>query len=117
MNIEEIRDYCNTLPGVTEDMKWDNDLCFCVAEKIFLIVGPERVPVAASFKVPPEEFETMISKDGVKPAPYLARYKWVFTDDIANFNSNEWKDYINRSYQIVRDKLPKKIRIELGLIA
>ena len=33
MNIDEIRKYCLSMPHATEDVKWDNDLTFCVGKK------------------------------------------------------------------------------------
>ena len=42
MNIEEIQNLCKQLPGVTEDIKWGNDLCFSVGGKMFLVAGLEQ---------------------------------------------------------------------------
>ncbi len=39
MNLEHLRKYCLSFPGVTEDVKWGNDLCFCVGEKMFCVTG------------------------------------------------------------------------------
>jgi len=64
MNIEQLRDICLNFPGVTEDIKWENHLCFCVAEKMFLIAGLDESPIPASFKVPPEQFDEVASKNG-----------------------------------------------------
>ena len=35
MNIEQLRKFCLSFPGATEDIKWGNDLCFCVGKKMF----------------------------------------------------------------------------------
>ena len=35
MDIDALRAICKKLPGVTEDIKWGNDLCFCIAGKMF----------------------------------------------------------------------------------
>jgi predicted DNA-binding protein (MmcQ/YjbR family) len=50
-----------------------------------------------------------------KPAPYLARYKWVWIDDINMLNKREWEHYIQQSYEMVKSKLSSKIKKELGL--
>jgi predicted DNA-binding protein (MmcQ/YjbR family) len=39
MNIEELREFCMALPGVTEDVKWGNDLCFSVGKKMFTVTS------------------------------------------------------------------------------
>jgi len=110
MNIEDICRICSKLPAVTEDIKWGHDLCFCVAKKMFLVVGLDESPTHVAFKAADEEFEEMSSREGFKPAPYLARHKWVAVDDLERLNHKEWEDYINRAYQLIKSKLPKNIR-------
>ena len=39
MNTEKLRSYCLGFPGATEGIKWEDHLCFMVAEKMFLITG------------------------------------------------------------------------------
>ena len=57
MTIEDIRAICMELPGVTEDIKLGEHLCFNVGGKSFVFTSPDRAPVSASFKVPAEDFE------------------------------------------------------------
>jgi len=73
MNIEKLRKFCLSFPHATEDVKWGNDLCFCVGEKMFTVTGLEPAKNnAISFKCTPERFAELIEKDGI-PAPYVAR--------------------------------------------
>jgi predicted DNA-binding protein (MmcQ/YjbR family) len=115
MTIEDIQSLCKTLPGVTEDIKWEKDLCFCVAEKMFFVIGLDQQPVPSSFKVKDEEFDELCSREGFQPAPYLARYKWVSVDDLNRMNAQQWEKYIRQSYELVKSKLPKKKQKELEL--
>ena len=117
MTIEEIQAVCRELPGVTEDIKWDDHLCFCVAEKMFLVAGLDKSPVSSSFKVTEEEFEELSAKPGFSPAQYLARYHWIYTDNISRLTRQEWEQYIAQSYRLVAAKLPKKTQRQLGLIS
>jgi predicted DNA-binding protein (MmcQ/YjbR family) len=55
MTIESVRKICRALPGVTEDVKWGNDLCFCVANKMFAAMDLNP-PHSLGFKCTPEEF-------------------------------------------------------------
>lgn len=114
MDIEEIRKYCNSLPGVTEDIKWENNLCFSVAGKLFLLVSLDEVPPGASFKVSVDDFDAISSREGFRQAPYFARKMWVNLDDIGRPDRKEWESFIITSYELVRAKLPAKIRRELG---
>ncbi|HSF45460.1 MAG TPA: MmcQ/YjbR family DNA-binding protein [Chitinophagaceae bacterium] len=115
MNIEEIRNICRELPGVTEDIKWEHDLVFSVGEKMFCVVGLDQSPVTASFKVRDEEFEEISNWPGFKPAPYIAKHKWVLIEDISKMRKAEWKKYLQQSHELVKSKLSLKRRKQLGL--
>ena len=115
MHIEDLRNICSALRGVAEDIKWEHDLCFCVGEKMFLVVGLNEVPVTASFKVPDEDFEEMSAREGFCPAPYVARYKWVKVDDINRLRKQEWRQFITQSYQLISSQLPKAKKKALGI--
>ncbi len=115
MEIEDIQSMCKEFPGFNEDIKWGNDLCFCVGDKMFLSIGLDQNPVPASFKVNEEEYNKLIEENRFKPAPYLARYKWVFTEDINLLTHKEWKAFSKQAYVLVSQKLPKKIKKELGI--
>jgi predicted DNA-binding protein (MmcQ/YjbR family) len=114
MNIEDLQAICKRLRGVTEDIKWEDHLCFNVGGKMFLITAPDRLPVSASFKVADEEFEEVSSKEGFMPAPYLARYKWVHLDDINRLSKKQWEYYAQQSHRLVASKLPSKIKKQIG---
>lgn len=113
MDAEQLRDYCLSLPGVTESMKWGDHLCFCVAEKIFLIVGLDNHPVTASFKVTAQDFAELSASPGFSQAPYLARGQWVLLKDIELLSDAAWKKYAAQSYALVKAKLPKKLQQQL----
>jgi predicted DNA-binding protein (MmcQ/YjbR family) len=115
MNIEDLQNICKTLPAVTEDIKWGHDLVFSIGAKMFCVVGLDQSPVSASFKVRDEEFDEMSNREGFKPAPYVAKYKWVLIDDINKMNKKEWKHYTRQSYDLVKDKLSAKIKKQLNL--
>lgn len=104
-----------SLPAVTEDIKWGNDLVFSIAGKMFCVADLNQPPVTASFKVTDHEFEEMCERPGFKPAPYVAKYKWVWIDDISKMSKKEWKKYVSQSYDLVKSKLPAKIKKQLGI--
>jgi predicted DNA-binding protein (MmcQ/YjbR family) len=115
MSIEEIQNICRQLPGVTEDIKWEHDLVFSVGEKMFCVVGLDQSPTTASFKVRDEEFEEICNRPGFKPAPYVAKYKWVWIEDINKMKKADWKKYLQQSHELVKNKLSLKLRKRLGL--
>ena len=114
MDIETLREFCRALPAATEDIKWGNDLCFSVAGKMFCVAGLEG-PLTVSFKVRDEEFDELAGSPGMRPAPYVARYKWVLVEDVNRLSRAEWEQYLRQSYELVRAKLPKKVARQHGL--
>ena len=115
MTIEDIQSICKKYPGVTQDIKWGDHLCFCVASKMFLITAPDAIPCTASIKVADEDFEEIAAREGFMPAPYLARYKWVWMDDISRLSPREWERFIDNAFQLVASRLSQKTKREMGL--
>lgn len=116
MTLEDLQQICKGMKAVTEDIKWGNELVLSVGGKMFFVAGLDQSPVTASFKVSDEDFEEMCNRPGFKPAPYLARYKWVYIDDINKIKTSDWKTYLLQSYNLVTEKLAPKKKKELGLI-
>ena len=114
MNIDFLRQFCTSLPAVTEDIKWGHDLCFSVGGKMFCVTSLEP-PFSAAFKVTDEEFEEISALEGFMPAPYMARAKWVLVTEPTRLRKKEWEEYIKQSYELIKAKLTKKIRKELNL--
>ena len=115
MHVEDIQAICKELPFVTEDIKWEHDLVFSIGGKMFCVVGLNQQPATASFKVRDDEFEEVSNRQGFKPAPYVAKYKWVLITDTSLMNKEDWKKFIRQSYDLVKEKLPNKIKKQLGL--
>ena len=103
-----------SFPAVTEDVKWESNLCFCIGDKIFCIANLEP-PHTFSFKVADEEFDELSATKGFKPAPYLARAKWIFVSDSARLSRSELKDHLHKRYELIKAKLSRKNRKDLGL--
>lgn len=107
MNIEDLREFCLSLKNTTEDIKWESELCFCIKRKIYCTM-PLTGNLSVRFKVLPEEFDELSVRDGFKPAPYLARAKWVTLIDMWAISEKKLKNYIRQSYEIIGAKAAKK---------
>ena len=116
MDIERILKYCLSLPHSTEGIQWGSDLLFRIGGKIFAVIALEHTPTCMSFKCTPEEFAELIERDGIIPAPYMARNPWVLLERLDVLPPAELKRRIRNSYDMVAAKLPKKVRGELGLV-
>lgn len=114
MKLAQLRKFCLDLPGTAEDIKWEHNLCFIVGEKMFCVTSFEP-EAAVSLKVLPEEFDELCEKDGIIPAPYLAKNKWICVEDKSAFTLAEWKYHVKKSYDLISAGLTKKKRMELGI--
>ena len=114
MTKTDLETFCMSLPGTKQDIKWGHDLCFEVAEKMYCVTSVEG-GLAASFKVLPEEMETLTERKNIIPAPYMARNNWVFVETASALTPKEWKYYVKQSYELVVSKLPAKTQARLKL--
>jgi predicted DNA-binding protein (MmcQ/YjbR family) len=108
MNIEKLRKYCLKLKGATEQIQWGADLVFKVGGKMFAVAATE--PDAGhrlSFKCTDEGFAELLEQEGIVPAPYMARAKWVALERWESLSDREIEDRIRTSYDLVFGKLTK----------
>jgi predicted DNA-binding protein (MmcQ/YjbR family) len=115
MTHEEFDAACRALPGVTM-VQWGADAVYKVGERLFAVtraLGPSSG--GCSFKVSDIAFEALIESGRARPAPYLARAKWVRFDDLASLDADEVRDWLARAHAIVAAKLTRKVRAELGI--
>lgn len=59
----------------------------------------------------------MIAREGFAPQAYWARYKWVHLNNIQLMGENQWEYYIKESYRLVVNKLPAKVKKQLGEVS
>jgi predicted DNA-binding protein (MmcQ/YjbR family) len=107
-DLDWIRKLCLSLPDATEDEPRPDDLCFKIRGKIFtgMALSDGRFP-RLTLKAAPEAFHDLLEIEGVSPAPYVGRYKWV---TLANSNilpAKELEALIRQSYELVAAKAPK----------
>ena len=115
MNSESVRTHCLSFPHATENVQWGNDLVFKIAGKMFAVMVLEPpAKYVLSFKCTEEKFNELIEQDGIDPAPYMARNKWAALERFDVLSDRELKELLRNSYQLVFDKLPKKLRTQLA---
>jgi len=114
VTLPRLRKLCLSFPGATEQIQWGADLVFKVGGKMFCVACTEVAPNVASFKCDDETFAELCEREGVIPAPYLARAKWVALEQWDSIDDRELAGLVERSYTLVRDKLPKKAQSALS---
>src|SRR5947207_14017619 len=114
MDIEKVRALCLSFPHVTEEVLWGNDLVFKIGGKMFAVIGLDPASDhCMSFKCTPEKFAELVERKGIVPAPYVARYHWVALESFDALSGKELKVLLRNSYDLVFEKLPKKMKAQL----
>lgn len=125
MTREEFDAYCASLTATTNVIQWGNASVWKVGGKIFAICSnwgedvedkeTSKPGIKISFKVSDLAFEVLPDQDGIIPAPYLARAKWVQLESMDAMDDEEIKSHIDAAHEIIGRKLTKKLQKELGL--
>jgi predicted DNA-binding protein (MmcQ/YjbR family) len=115
VNLEKLRSYCLSLPAATEHIQWGADLVFKIGGKMFAVAATEPDEGhRLSFKCSDETFAELLEHDGIVPAPYMARAKWVALETFDALPDREIQERIRESYDLVFAKLTKKQQAEIG---
>ena len=85
-------------------MQWGETVCFKVGGKIFATLSLNSVPQSLCFKCTPEKFAELCEQEGIRPAPYVGRYKWVLLERLDVLFDEELEDLIRQSYEMVAGK-------------
>ncbi len=114
MDIESIRNYCLQKKGVTEELPFDEDSAvYKVMGKIFVIANLTP-PYSVNLKCDPEQaIELRERYDAVTPGYHMNKTHWNTIDLESNIPPKLIKEWIDHSYELVVNGLPKKDRNKL----
>ena len=118
LNIEQVREYTLSLPGVTEDQPFgDDNITFRLEGKIFMCLwlgdgkhdmkNPEP---RFALKLAPERNEELRTRfSAVTPAWHWNKKHWndMYYEQL---DASQVMDWIKESYQLIASKLPKIVR-------
>jgi predicted DNA-binding protein (MmcQ/YjbR family) len=113
MTKDQLHAAAMALPGATQDVKWGADQVYSVGGKMFAVT--DLAGTSLSFKATDIAYEALTASGRAKPAPYAARFKWVFFDDLGALDATEVEDWLRTAHQLVATKLSKKQQKALGL--
>jgi predicted DNA-binding protein (MmcQ/YjbR family) len=105
------------LPATALVRQWEDASVGKVGGKIFAMAHPDRVPPALSFKCSELAFAMLPTLAHCRPAPYLARARWVQVEAGAPLEAAELAAYVAEAHRLVSEALPRRVRAELGLMA
>jgi predicted DNA-binding protein (MmcQ/YjbR family) len=117
MNIEEYRSYCISLKAVTEEFPFDEKtLVFKVAGKLFALCDVDTFG-SINLKCDPElAIHLREQYPAVVAGYHMNKQHWNTVHLDGSVSDQMIYMWIKNSYDLVVEKLPKKVRIELELI-
>ena len=87
-----------------------------VGGRIFAILnGADGDTAGLSFKCSDVAFRLLPEVEGIEPAPYLARAKWVRATRRSALLPDELAAYLVEAHRLVASRLPRRLQAELGL--
>lgn len=116
MNIEHFRSYCLAKKAVTEEFPFDqNTLVFKVAGKMFALTDVDNFE-SINLKCDPElAIELREKYDSVTPGYHMNKKHWNTVLINGTISDKMVEQWIDHSYNLVFEALPKKLKIELGI--
>ncbi len=104
--------FCRSLPGATMDILWEVDQVYKVGGRMFAVLGPGG---GISFKANDVAYEMLVETGAARPAPYMARAKWVMVDAPSTLPEAELRRYLADAHALITARLTGKVRRALGL--
>lgn len=74
---------------------------------MFCSAGMEGTAGQISFKCTPEKFSELVERNGIIPAPKVAKFHWVAVETPTALDDEEYEDLVSRSYLLVFENLPR----------
>lgn len=115
MNIETFREYCMDKPGVTEEFPFDEvTLVFKVMGKMFALTNLDGDWTLALKCDPDRAIELRETYPAIQPGYHMSKIHWNTIMMDGSLSQKLILELVDHSYQLVVDKLPRKLKEELG---
>jgi predicted DNA-binding protein (MmcQ/YjbR family) len=117
MDIEQLREYCLSKPETEETLPFGPDtLVYKVCGKVFLLSGLDAEEFRFNVKCDPDKaIELREEFSCVLPGYHMNKKHWNTIIVDGSVSSRQLKGWIDHSYELVVDSLPKKIRDKIKL--
>jgi predicted DNA-binding protein (MmcQ/YjbR family) len=109
--------HCLRLRATTKVVQWEGTSVFKVGGKMFALARGfvDRSGGGFMFKTSDMAYGLLIDQGLARPAPYLARAKWVQLIDNNVLSNSQLTAYLDQAHALIVAKLTRKARKELGL--
>lgn len=117
MNVEDLREYCLSLPHVEESFPFDDEtLVMKIGGKMFAYIPLEKTDACINLKCNPElAIELREKYNSVQPGFHMNKTHWNTVYVSTEITENQIKEWIKHSYELVKAKLPRKIKMDLEI--
>jgi len=115
MNIEELRDYCLSKKGTTEEFPFDEvTLVFKVMGKMYALTSLDG-EFSVNLKCDPEKaLELRDEYPAIQPGYHMSKKHWNTVMMDGSLKNEFIKELIDHSYELVVSGLTKKLKEELN---
>jgi len=114
MTLDHFREYCLSFKGTTEHLPFDeNTLVFKVVGKMFTLCNMMTFEFT-NLKCDPEKAIILREEYAeVTPAWHMNKKHWNSVSFMGDLSDKQIQEWIADSYNLVVNKMPKKLKIEL----
>ncbi len=118
MDADRFRRLALSLPHALETMQWGGKIVFWVGDKaiggkMFAIADPEAVrggSALASFSAGPERYHGLLEREGLIPAPHLARIFWIAATEWDALTTVEWREQLSAAHGRTLSRMTPRTR-------
>ncbi len=121
MDNERIREICLALPHVAETLNWGHHLVYWVGDreiggKMFAMTDLDGTGIGVLwFHCGGERYHELLERDGIRPAPHLARAWWVALERWNALRPREIEEELASAHDLIYQKLPKRAKTLLAM--
>jgi predicted DNA-binding protein (MmcQ/YjbR family) len=123
MDNERIRQICLALPHARETLNWGHHLVYWAGDreiggKMFAMTDLDGTGTGVLwFHCGAERFHELLEREGIIPAPHLARAHWVAVERWDALRPREIEEELMRAHALIYDRLPARTKAMLAVPA
>lgn len=115
MNVEELRDFCISLPSVKENCPWTepqyvNLVTFTIGDKWFCLLDPDKKFI--DIKASPEKIAELLERyTGAFPAWHMNKKHWIGITLESDIPDSLITQFVEEAYILVKSHLSKNVQL------
>lgn len=121
MDNERIREICLALPHARETVNWGHHLVYWAGDreiggKMFAMTDLDGTGTGVLlFHCGAERFHELLEREGIIPAPHLARAHWIAVERWDVLRPREVEDELRSAHALIFERLPSKTKAVLAM--